>query len=79
MKLFEVQGTYGSGKTKATILVAEERNGDSWYCVEGSVNVNKTSEPITHGVDVEELSDFDMFTAGSPIETLEELEAAIED
>lgn len=78
MKLYEVLGTYGSGKTKASIFVAEERSGGKWYCVEGSKNVNMTRENIEHGVNVEELSDLDMFTTDAPINSLEELEAAIE-
>jgi hypothetical protein len=76
MKLYEVSGTYGSGKTPCAIFVAEETYR-AWYCVGGSVNVNCTVEDITNGVNVEELRDIVMFTAGKPIESLEELENAI--
>lgn len=76
MKLYEVTGTYGSGKTPCTVFVAEERHG-SWYCVEGSKNVNCTLDEIEEGVNVEELGDVDCFTWSKPIESLEELETAI--
>jgi hypothetical protein len=52
---------------------------DGWYCIEGSVNVNRTHEDIEDGVNAEELSDYDCFTWSSPIESEEELEAAIND
>lgn len=77
MKLYEVNGTYGSGNTPCTVFVAEESDGTKWYVCEGSVNVNCTDDDIEEGVDVEELYDLDMFTAGKPIESLEELEEAI--
>ena len=70
----EVSGTYGSQKTPCTVLVYK-----GWYCVEGSVNVNRTHEEIEDGVDVEELSDYDCFTWSSPIDTLEELMMAVND
>ena len=69
----ETQGYYGSGNTPCTIF---EHQG--WYCVEGSVNVNRTDEEITLGTNVEELSDYDMFTAGNPINSLDELIEIIE-
>jgi hypothetical protein len=77
--LREVSGTYGSGKTPCTVFVYENRNGSRWYAAEGSVNVNKTYDEIEEGVDIEELSDDDAFTWSSPIESLEELEIAVED
>jgi hypothetical protein len=52
---------------------------DGWYCVDGSLTVNRTYENIEDGVNVEELSDYDCFTWSSPIESEEELEAAIND
>jgi len=76
MKLYEVSGTYGSGKTLCTVFVASN-GADKWYVVEGSVNVNITLDEIEDGVDVEILSDYDMFTASEPINSLEELEQAI--
>lgn len=77
MKLYEVNGTYGGSKTPCTVFVAEDREGGKHYVAEGSVNVNYTYDEIQDGVDIEELQDADMFTAGSPIESLEELEEAI--
>jgi hypothetical protein len=79
MKLYEVSGTYGSGKTPCTVFVAETNRG-SWYAVEGSVNVNYTiAIPLPIGVDVECIEDSDMFTSSKPINSLEELEQAIEE
>ncbi|KKK75544.1 hypothetical protein LCGC14_2872640 [marine sediment metagenome] len=67
-------GTYGSHKTPCTIF-----EHDGWYCVEGSQNVNCTSEMLENGVDVETVDDYDMFTASKPIESEEELIEAIEE
>ena len=79
MAQFEIYGTYGSAQTPCTVLVYEESNGCSrWYCVEGSCNVNLTYDDIDDGVDVEELSDVDCFTSSIEINTLDELEIAIE-
>lgn len=76
--LFEVSGTYGSQKTQTTVLVYENRDGSKWYCCEDSKKVNCTYDDIEEGVNVEELSDFDVFTTMQPIQTLEELEIAVE-
>jgi hypothetical protein len=77
MKLYEVNGTYGSGKTPCTVFVAENRDGSKWYVCEGSQNVNLTYDEISDGVNVEELSDEDCFT-GITVNSLEDLEQAIE-
>jgi len=77
MKLYETQGYYGSGHTACTVLCAETAGG-TWYCVEGSKNVNFTYEDVGLGVDVELLPDCDTFTAGESIESLDQLELAIE-
>jgi hypothetical protein len=78
MKHFEVNGTYGSYKTPTTVFVYENRDGSTWYCAEGSVNVNLTYQFIEDGVDIEELSDVDCFTWSSPIRSLDELIEAVE-
>jgi hypothetical protein len=78
MAQFEIDGTYGSAQTPCTVFVYEKRNGSKWYCVEGSCNVNLTYDDIEDGVDVEELTDVDMFTSSIEINTLNELEIAIE-
>ena len=78
MRLYEVNGTYGSGKTPCTVFVAEDRDGGKHYVAEDSVNVNYTYDDIEEGVNIEELQDDDMFTASRPINSLEELEEAIE-
>ena len=78
MKYYETEGTYGSNKTPCTVLVCEYSTGLKWYCADGSSNVNATHDYIFNGVDIEELSDCDYFSYSSPIETIEELETAIE-
>jgi hypothetical protein len=78
MKLYEVNGTYGSGKTPCTVFVADKgQYSSAWYCVQGSVNVNKTPDPIEDGVNVEEVFDIDTFTASKPINSLKDLEHAL--
>lgn len=79
MKLYSVEGTYGRSKTPSTIFVAEEYNGGKWYVAEDSVNVNYTYNEIEEGVDIEELSDSDAFTASKPICSLNDLDEAIND
>lgn len=76
MKLYEVNGTYGSGKTPCTVFVAENRDGSKWYVCEGSQNVNKTYDEVEDGVNVEELQDADCFT-GRFINSLDDLKNAI--
>jgi hypothetical protein len=78
MKLYEVNGTYGSGKTPCTVFVAQLDFYEKWYVAKGSVNVKSTDNPIRHGVNIETLEDIDMFTASSPINSLEDLEQALE-
>jgi len=70
----EFNGTYGSSKTEDTIYYYK-----GWYVVDGSVNVNRTHEELQEGVNVEELQDYDVFTAGKPINSLQELITAVED
>lgn len=76
-ELKEVSGFYGSGETPCTVLVAVLNNGRSWYCVDGSVNVNCTEERIEDGVNVETLADVDMFTSNFKIDSLKALETAV--
>jgi len=77
MKTYEIEGTYGSDKTPCTVFVAAY-NGKFWYACERSANVNCTDwMPDDEPVDVECLTDIDCFTWSKPIESLEELENAI--
>lgn len=73
-----VEGTYGSANTPCDVFVYETRSGGSWYVCEGSVNVNYTHDPVNDGVDVETLTDEDMFTWNNPIESEDDLETAVE-
>jgi len=78
MRTAEFNGFYGSGKTECIILVAYNRDGSAWYCVQGSQNVNKTYDCIEDNTNVETLSDVDMFTAYDEINDLNTLIEAIE-
>jgi len=77
MRNYEVEGTYGRSKNPCTVFVSENGRGAKWYVAEGSVNVNRTYDDIEDGVDIEELSDDDSFTADVAINSLDELEEAI--
>jgi len=68
-----VSGTYGQSKTKCKVF---EHRG--WYCAKGSVNVNRTHDPIEDGVDIESVHDYNTFTADKPINTENQLVKAIE-
>lgn len=77
---YMVTGTYGSGKTPCFVFVAEDsRTGTRQYVVDGGTIVNETHDEIQDDVNVEELSDIDCFTWSEPINSLEDLEKAIED
>jgi|JI8StandDraft_2_1071088.scaffolds.fasta_scaffold373902_1 hypothetical protein len=78
MKNYQVNGTYGSHKTKTTVFVYEYSSGAKYYTCKGSVNVNKTYDDIDNGTDVEDISDFDMFTASKPINTMTQFIKAVE-
>lgn len=78
MKLFEVNGYYGSQNTPTTVYCATDRNGGTWYVCEGSQNINYTFDSLHHRVNVENLRDEDIMT-GKVINSLEELEEAIND
>ena len=64
---------YGSRNTPCTVIIAEIDDGTTWYCVEGSLMVNCTTEQVLPGVNVETISDIDCFTASAEIETEDEL------
>lgn len=73
-----VNGTYGSGQTPA-IVYTLEKDGGTWYAVDGSTGVNFTYDTVEDGVDVEELNDVDFFTSGFAIESEDDIERAVEE
>jgi hypothetical protein len=78
MTYYSVKGYYGGLNTPALIFVCAIPGGSA-YCIEGSRNINLTTQqPLTDGVWVEELRDFDYFQSSNPIwevhDLLEELE-----
>lgn len=82
-RTYTIEGSYGHlDPNPATILCAEMSNGGTWYCVEGSENVNFTYDffdgLMPEGQNVEELVDFDCFNWTGSINGLEELVEAVE-
>lgn len=77
-KLFEISGMYGSQDTPCTVFVAKMSNGGCWYAIEDSLNVHFVYDEPQDGESVEGLQDVDFFTAGKPINSLDELERQIE-
>ncbi len=71
-----ITGTYGSGKTECFIYCVNDTYC-TWYAVEGSLNVNATYEDLQDGVNVEKIRDFDTMTAGSPVNSIEDLERLV--
>jgi len=78
MKLNTINATYGGYNTPCTLYTATDRNGGTWYAVDGSKNVNYTYTDILPGCDIEELPDADTFTWPDGIHSEEELESAID-
>lgn len=80
MQMRTINGYYGSGKTPCRIFVADDlKRGSSWYCVEGSQNVNLYyTIQITQGVNVERLPDLDAFTSSATINSEEQLAFAVD-
>ena len=73
-----IPGTYGSNFTPCDIFTYDNGDETSWYCIEGSKNVNLCSnEYLKDDVDVETIPDFDCFAWSSPIESVDELESAV--
>ena len=73
----EINCVYGSGHTPDICFFV-----DGWYCVKGSVNVNKTAQIELFEasiIDVELVDDIDCSTAQKPINSLEELKEFLED
>lgn len=77
MRTFEISGFYGTNN-RCTIFTIE-KDGGTWYAVEGSTNVNFTDIEVHDGINVEELNDLDYFSADNPIESLEDLEKELND
>jgi len=74
----EIQGFYGTNNP-CTILIYN-RGITSWYCVEGSRNVNCCYEnELQEGVNVEGINDLDTFRADVDVDGLEVLEVEVDD
>ena len=78
MKTDTIPGTYGNARTLCNILTYQNRDGSTWYAVEGSQNVNLSPHPLDAGTDVETVQDIDTATSNQPIETEQQLADFIE-
>lgn len=77
MKIYEINGFVGGITKRPTTIFCGESIKGTWYVCEGGTIVNRTDEPVTEGVWIDELSDFDCFTVSAPIESLEQFENEI--
>ena len=78
MKTDTIPGTYGNAQTPCNVLTYQNRNGSTWYAVEGGRNVNLSPDPLEPGIDVETIPDIDTATSNEPIETEQQLANFIE-
>lgn len=79
MKPFEKPGVKGVKNTSpCTVLIMPVRYG-YWYAVQGGTNVNFTHQDLSEmqSISVEEIEDVDYFHWQNDINTLEELEEAV--
>lgn len=74
--LYERNGFYGT-RNACTIYCMDHICG-TWYAIEGSSNVNFTTEEITEGINVESVEDNDYFEADQPIESLQDMQGEVE-
>ena len=72
-----ISGFYGSENTPCNIHVFNTLAG-CWYCVDGSLNVNRSYQILEDGTDVEQVEDCDTFTWSQPITSEQEFTTAIE-
>lgn len=80
MKTKTIKGHCGGSKTPCRVFVAEVQGG-AYYCVDGSTNVNATTEmeKLVDGCDVEVLNDCNSLQADEPVESEEDIEREVED
>lgn len=82
-KLKVLDGTYGNAETPCDVLMYAHSVVGTWYCVEGSSMAHLTHADLEYiedeygVVNVEILHDVECFTWNRPIETLEQLEEAV--
>ena len=75
-----LRGLYGNeGDCPCTVFTTA-----GWYCIQGSININRAyamwaPEDLPQPIHVERLDDYDGFTVQSPVESLDELVAHVED
>ena len=79
MRYYEITGRVGGITPRPCTIFCAESRGKTWYVAEGGNVVNRTYEKVEEGKWIEELEDFDCFTVNNPIESLEELQTAIEE
>ena len=74
MSTSTITGTYGGSHTPCDVFTYNNYSDHTWYCVQGSTNVNCTHHELEDGVDVETLEDVDTFQATKEVESEEDLE-----
>jgi len=74
-----IQGFYGYPPQPTAIYIYDNDDGSKWYCAAGSVNVNLTCDNIDEDTNIEYLTDDDVFTWSSPINSEDDLLIAVED
>jgi len=62
-----------------TSIFVHRENGGTWYCVQGSLNVNFTQDHVSDGVNVETLRDTGTYTEQEPIQDLADWEMSLDD
>lgn len=75
MSTSTIRGTYGSGRNRADVFTYD-KDGGTWYAVDGSTVANFTHEELEEGVSVEEVSDSEDEEAAD--ELIEEGEAMLD-
>lgn len=76
MNIYKIRGFCGSLSTPCCVLVAEA-DGGKYYVVQGGCSVNFTHDNLENGVNVETVMHADTFTWSKGVDTLDQLEHAI--
>lgn len=72
-----IGGFYGTCNP-CSIFVYDLGDGSNAYVVEGSQNINITSQDLDYGVNVERVVDRDTIQADMPIDSEEELKSEVD-
>lgn len=76
-ELAEIQGFYSKKQIECTILTYNDTFG-TWYCVSGTNQIHFTHDDLEEGVSLIDLVSVETFASDIDINTLTELETAVE-